>query len=92
MVSLALSAELKVHKTLGNANSQIGLPQTVLATPVDVDCAVIELGMSMPGEMIKITECARPAFSIITNIGYSHIENLGSREAIRDEKLKIAEF
>jgi len=92
MVALALTAERSVHKTLGNSNSQIGLPQTILAIPKDIDCAVVELGMSMPGEMIKIAECARPSFSIITNIGYSHIENLGSREAIRDEKLKISAF
>lgn len=92
MVALALSAERNVHKTQGNSNSQIGLPQTVLATPKESDCAVLELGMSMPGEMVRIAECARPSFSIITNIGYSHIENLGSREAIRDEKLKISAF
>ncbi len=92
MVAVALSSSLSVHKTLGNSNSQIGLPQTVLATPTDIDCAVIELGMSMPGEMERIAPCAKPDISIITNIGYSHIENLGSREAIRDEKLKIAAF
>lgn len=90
MIALALSSSLSVHKTLGNSNSQIGLPQTVLATPKDVECAVVELGMSMPGEMEKIARCAMPDISVITNIGYSHIENLGTREAIRDEKLKIA--
>lgn len=90
MIALALSSERSVHKTIGNSNSQIGLPQTVLATPVDIGCAVIELGMSMPGEMERIARCAMPDISIITNIGYSHIENLGTREAIRDEKLKIA--
>ncbi|MBR5286226.1 MAG: UDP-N-acetylmuramoyl-tripeptide--D-alanyl-D-alanine ligase [Clostridia bacterium] len=92
MIAAALSSEKTVHKTLGNSNSQIGLPQTVLATPSDIDCAVIELGMSMPGEMERIAACAMPNISVITNIGYSHIENLGSREAIRDEKLKIAAF
>ena len=92
MVALAISAERKVHKTQGNSNSQIGLPQTILATPTDVDCAVVELGMSMPGEMEKIAYSAVPAFSIITNIGYSHIENLGSREAILEEKLKISSY
>ncbi len=90
MVALALSSSLSVHKTLGNSNSQIGLPQTVLATSKEIDCAVFELGMSMPDEMERIARCAMPDISVITNIGYSHIENLGSREAIRDEKLKIA--
>ncbi len=90
MVALALSSNLSVHKTAGNANSQIGLPQTVLATPRDSGCAVVELGMSEKGEMERIARSARPDISIVTNIGYSHIENLGTREAIRDEKLKIA--
>ncbi len=92
MVALALSSSLSVHKTAGNFNSQIGLPQTVLACPRDSECAVVELGMSMPGEMERISRCAKPDISIVTNIGHSHIEYLGSREAIRDEKLKIALF
>ncbi len=92
MVALALSSSLRVHKTQGNSNSQIGLPQTLLATPLDAECAVIELGMSMPGEMERISRCAMPDISIITNIGHSHIENLGTREAIRDEKMKIAAY
>lgn len=92
MVALALSSELSVHKTAGNFNSQIGLPQTVLACAPDVDCAVVELGMSFPGEMERIARCAVPNVSIVTNIGHSHIENLGSREAIRDEKVKIASY
>lgn len=92
MVSLALSSSKTVHKTLGNFNSQIGLPQTVLACATDADIAVVELGMSYKGEMERISRCACPDVSIITNIGYSHIENLGSREAIRDEKLNIAKF
>ncbi len=90
MVAIALSAGKTVHKTIGNANSQIGLPQTILATPPDTGCAVVELGMSEKGEMERIARSARPDISVITNIGYSHIENLGTREAIRDEKLKIA--
>lgn len=92
MVALAVSSSLKTHKTLGNSNSQIGLPQTLLATPLDSECAIVELGMSMRGEMERIAKCASPDISVITNIGYSHIENLGSREAIRDEKLKIAAY
>lgn len=92
MVALALSSSLRVHKTQGNSNSQIGLPQTLLATPLDSECAVVELGMSMRHEMERIARCASPDISVITNIGYSHIENLGSREAIRDEKMKIAAY
>ena len=92
MGACALSSAFKVHKTQGNFNSQVGLPQTVLATDPDVDCAVVELGMSLKGEMERIAACAQPDISVVTNIGYSHIENLGTREAIRDEKLKISAF
>ncbi len=92
MVALALSSSLSVHKTLGNSNSQIGLPQTILATPEDAECAVVELGISIRGEMERIARCASPDISLITNIGYSHIENLGSREGILKEKMKIAEY
>lgn len=92
MIALALSSSLTVHKTQGNSNSQIGLPLTILAADPSSDCAVVELGMSMPGEMERISRCAVPDISVVTNIGYSHIENLGSREAIRDEKLKITKF
>lgn len=92
MVATALSSQMSVHKTIGNANSQIGLPQTVLAIPKEIGCAVVELGMSEKGEMERIARSARPNISVITNIGYSHIENLGTREAIRSEKLKIAAY
>lgn len=92
MVACALSSALTVHKTQGNFNSQIGLPQTILATDPKVDCSVVELGMSLKGEMERIAVCAQPDISVVTNIGYSHIENLGTREAIRDEKLKISAF
>ncbi len=92
MVALGLASSLSVAKTIGNSNSQIGLPQTVLSVEQRTDCAVVELGMSMPGEMSRISRCAAPHISLITNVGYSHIENLGSREAIRDEKLDIAKY
>lgn len=92
MIACALSSQKKVHKTCGNANSQIGLPITVLDTDPLCDAAVLELGMSYPGEMERIAEVARPDISVVTNIGFSHIENLGTREAIRDEKLKISAF
>lgn len=93
MIACALGSALAVHKTQGNANSQIGLPTTVLdCDKTAARAAVVELGMSYKGEMERISRAARPDICVITNIGSSHIENLGTREAIRDEKLKIAAF
>lgn len=90
MIATAISSSIPVYHTKGNENSQIGVPITlsdILDAPSDV--AVIEMGISEPGEMEKLTKMVRPDIAVITIIGDSHIEYLGSREGIRDEKLKI---
>lgn len=92
MVALALSVGKRVLKTAGNANSQIGLPLTVLRVDETHEAAVVELGMSMPGEMARIAAVARPTVAIMTNIGVSHIEFLKTRENILAEKLHIADY
>lgn len=91
MIALAVGAGLKTAKTVGNRNSQIGLPITILETPPETEAAVYELGMSEFGEMARLSRVAAPDIAVITNIGYSHIENLGSRENICSEKLTIAD-
>jgi len=91
MIALAVGAGLKTAKTVGNRNSQIGLPITILETAPDTEAAVFELGMSEFGEMARLSRVAVPDIAVITNIGYSHIENLGSRENICAEKLTIAD-
>lgn len=92
MVALAVAAGLKTMKTAGNANSQIGLPMTVLRISEDDEAAVVEMGVSMPGEMERIANTSRPTVAVVTNIGVSHIEFMKTRENIMAEKLKIAEY
>ena len=92
IVSLALESRLRVLKTAGNANSQIGLPMTVFRIDKEHQAAVLEMGMSMPGEMERIAKVAKPSIAIITNIGVSHIEFHGSREKIMEQKLHIADY
>lgn len=92
MIALAIESEKNTLKTLGNANSQIGLPFTILRTEQEHECAVIEMGMSLPEEMGRISYCARPNIAVITNIGVSHIEFHGSREKILEEKLHITDY
>lgn len=91
MIAQALSAGLKVYRTPGNSNSQVGVPITMCSIPEDAQIAVIELGMSMPGEMERIARVAQVDSAVITNIGVAHINQLGSRERIMEEKLKIQE-
>lgn len=89
MVAAALSAGFTVYKTPGNSNSQVGVPITLAEIPEDAGIGVIELGMSEPGEMERIARIARVDSALITNIGVAHIEQLGSRENILEEKLHI---
>lgn len=89
MVAAALSAGFRVYKTPGNKNSQVGVPITLTEiTPAD-EIGVLELGMSMPGELTVIARIARVDLAVITNVGVTHIEQLGSQENIYREKLTI---
>ncbi|MEH7511653.1 UDP-N-acetylmuramoyl-tripeptide--D-alanyl-D-alanine ligase [Gottfriedia acidiceleris] len=85
-----LSAKYKVHKTQGNFNNHIGLPLTVLAMAEDTEVAVLEMGMSNFGEIEFLSNLAEPDAAIITNIGESHMQELGSRAGIAKAKLEIA--
>ena len=88
-IAAALSKK-KVHKSIGNANSIIGMPLTVLAMPEDAEYAVIECGINHPGEMTHMSDVVRPDIAVITNIGSSHLEYFGTRENIAAEKCAIA--
>ncbi len=85
------SAKYLAHKTEGNFNSEIGMPLSVLSMPLASQVCVLEMGMSAAGEISRMTRIAEPDIAVITNIGNSHIENLGSRENICKAKLEIAE-
>lgn len=89
MVACALSAGKKVYKTPGNKNSQVGVPLTLSEITSEDEIGVLELGMSMPGELTVIARIARVDMALITNVGVTHIEQLGSRENIYREKLTI---
>ncbi len=89
MIAAALSGGMNVMKTPGNRNSQIGMPCTMFDIKDENEAAVIEMGMSMPGEMDRLCDVAYPNMAVMTNIGTAHIENLGSRENILKEKFRI---
>jgi UDP-N-acetylmuramoyl-tripeptide--D-alanyl-D-alanine ligase len=85
-----LSRKFRVSATQGNLNNHIGLPLTVLATTQEHQVAVWEMGMNHSGEIAQLCEIARPKYGVITNIGSAHIEFLGSRDAIAEEKGMLA--
>ena len=90
IIANVLSKKYKVLKTEGNNNNHIGLPLTILRLQNE-EIAVIEMGMNHLGEISYLTKIAKPDIAVITNIGTSHIGNLGSRENILKAKLEILE-
>ncbi len=84
-----VSEKYNAIKTEGNLNNDIGLPKTLLRLEEDTQAAVIEMGMSAFGEISLLTKTALPDMAIITNIGVSHIEHLGSRDGILKAKTEI---
>ncbi|HET7522394.1 MAG TPA: UDP-N-acetylmuramoyl-tripeptide--D-alanyl-D-alanine ligase [Bacillales bacterium] len=91
MVAGVLGGRFQTHKTEGNFNNHIGLPLTVLAMPDDCDVLILEMGMNHFGEISALSRLAEPELAVITNIGESHIEFLGSREGIARAKMEITE-
>lgn len=89
MVACVLSQKGETLKTEGNLNNDIGVPRTLYRLEKSTKNAVIEMGMDGAGQITVLTECAKPDCAIITNVGVSHIENLGSREGILKAKLEI---
>lgn len=76
-------------KTEGNQNNEIGVPNTLFRLEEDTEYAVVEMGMSALGEILRLSRAARPSAGLITCIGVSHMESLGSRENILKAKLEI---
>ena len=91
MITEVLKTGLKVHSTSKNNNNEIGMAQTILSAPEDSEVIVVEMGMRGPGEISYLTKIARPDIAIITNVGYSHIGRLGSKDAILNAKMEITE-
>ncbi|MGC2351960.1 MAG: UDP-N-acetylmuramoyl-tripeptide--D-alanyl-D-alanine ligase, partial [Candidatus Udaeobacter sp.] len=86
-----LARRFRVTKTEGNFNNHVGMPRTVLDATSQDEVAVWEIGMNHPGEVAVLSKIAAPDVAIITNIGVAHIEFMGSREAIADEKGALVE-
>ena len=90
IIASVVSQKYNTLKTEGNNNNHIGLPLTLLRLKNE-EAAVVEMGMNHLGEISYLSEISKPTIAVITNIGTSHIGNLGSRENILKAKLEILE-
>ena len=86
MISACLETTFSILKTRGNLNNLIGLPLTLLDLTEKERAVILEMGMSVPGEIRRLTEIAEPDVGLITNIQRVHLEGMGSLERVKEEK------
>jgi UDP-N-acetylmuramoyl-tripeptide--D-alanyl-D-alanine ligase len=89
LLAAALGVKYCVHKSEGNLNNLVGVPLSLLAMPVEAEAAVIECGASLPGEIARLREIARPDLAVITNVGAGHLEGFGDVAGVMAEKIAL---
>jgi UDP-N-acetylmuramoyl-tripeptide--D-alanyl-D-alanine ligase len=88
---LAVLLGEKTLKTQGNFNNRLGVPLTLLQLRAEHLQAVIEVGMSTPGEIASLAKILQPKYSIITTVAPVHLEGVPSLEGVAEEKAALAE-
>jgi UDP-N-acetylmuramoyl-tripeptide--D-alanyl-D-alanine ligase len=91
MTAALLAARGPVLATAGNLNNQYGLPLTLLRLTPEHRFAVLEVGMSAPGELRLLSSIARPDIAVITLVAPVHLEFFASVDAIADAKAELLE-
>lgn len=87
-----LSALGPIVVTQGNHNNELGLPLTLCGLEADTKAVVVEMGMRGLGQIDFLCRIARPDYGIITNIGKTHCELLGSQEKIAQAKCELLPY
>ena len=89
LAAALLETRYRVFRNRGNLNNHVGLPLSLLELRTRPEVAVVELGMSGPGEIRRLVEIAEPDVRVWTNVGEAHAEFFPSIEAIADAKAEI---
>ena len=89
MLAAGIGACVRTHATKGNFNNLLGVPLTLFGASPEDEVLVVEMGMNNAGEIARIADAAMPQVGVITNVGTSHIGNLGSREGIARAKAEV---
>jgi UDP-N-acetylmuramoyl-tripeptide--D-alanyl-D-alanine ligase len=86
LLAAGLGASRRVHRTQGNLNNHLGVPLSLLDCPEEAEWAVIEMGMSAPGEIAGLTRIADPDVALVTNVRPAHLEFFESVDGIAAAK------
>lgn len=91
LVGAVLSSRFKTLKSEGNLNNEIGLPLTLLNLDASYERVVLEMGMYALGEITLLSDIARPHVGVVTNVGPTHLERLGTIERIAKAKAELVQ-
>jgi UDP-N-acetylmuramoyl-tripeptide--D-alanyl-D-alanine ligase len=86
-----LGPSFRVLKSEANLNNHLGLALSILKIEESHEIAVLEMGMSAPGEILKLTRIAPPDVAVVINVAPVHLEFLGTLEAVAAAKSEILE-
>ena len=89
MLAALLRSQMKPLVSPANFNTEIGVPQTLLELTPEHDCAVIEMAMRGPGQIHELCRMVHPGAGVITNVGVTHLELLGTRANIAAAKAEL---
>jgi UDP-N-acetylmuramoyl-tripeptide--D-alanyl-D-alanine ligase len=89
MLRALLARQGKCHAAEASYNNHWGVPLTLARMPADTDYAVIEIGMSNPGEITPLSQMARPHVAMVTTVAAAHLASFESLAGIAVEKACI---
>lgn len=92
MLRACLADQGFTHATAGNLNNQLGVPLTLTNMPLEVQYAVIEMGMSHAGELTELSDLVRPDMTLITMVGPAHFASFKDESAIAAAKAEIFRY
>ncbi len=91
-IRIALGSFSRVSASPKSYNNLVGLPLSILNMDESSDYLVLEMGISLPGEMERLARVASPHISIFTSFGPAHLSGLGSLDRVREEKSVLLNF
>ena len=92
LTASVLSQKYRVLRNPGNWNNEIGVPLTLFRLGMETEVAVLEMAMRGLGQIRRLAQIARPETGVITNVGVTHMELLGSQAAIVEAKGELLEM
>lgn len=92
LITAVLRKGLKTHSTQGNLNNHIGVPLTLLSTPLNAEMLIVEMGANHPKEIASLSDIAQPSYGIITNIGKAHLEGFGGYQGVIETKKELYDY